>query len=130
MTDAVSMQYLEEYDIYEFFFAQASRRAMDDYVKMLYNLYPTIKDKAVMGFIHDIHISGAMSVNYTRPATEKLFKDLQPFPTLYIAYLGEDTYVKSMVKTLDYTVTADVKRMYFPFDKRDEAIQWLVEKIS
>lgn len=102
---------------------------MDEYMQLLRDLHEDyIKDRADLLIILDIHESGMLPVKYAAAMMEKLFKDLAPFPRVYIAYLSDDASDKSLIGIMDYTASANVNRLQFPVNGHDQAIEWLLAK--
>lgn len=121
--------YLQEYDIHQYFFKEASRLAMDEYVQLIHDIHEDhIKGRPDILIILDIHESGMLPVKYAAAVMDKLFKDLAPFPQVYIAYLSDDAADNSLIGIMDYTIPNNVNRIRFPFDARDQAIEWLLSK--
>ena len=125
----VNYNYLANEDIHEFIFAEAGRVGTDEYIAFIYEIYEQhLKDKPHMLAILDIHKSGMLPVKYASLIMEKTFKELTPFPKPYIAYLSNDSSDQALIGIMDYTASTKVDRLCFPLDKRDLAIEWLVEK--
>ncbi|PJF33605.1 MAG: hypothetical protein CUN57_01705, partial [Phototrophicales bacterium] len=76
----------------------------------------------------DIHKSGMLPVKYAGAVMDKLFKELAPFPQVYIAYLSDDPADSSLIGIMDYTIPNNVNRARFPVDAREQAIEWLLSK--
>lgn len=125
----VTYQYLEEYEIHEFIFAESSRRAMDDYIGFIYEIYDDyLKDKEGMRIILDIHESGMLPLRYASGIMKKIFEELQPFPKPYIAYLYDESIDQTLINSMGQTTSVSVTRLDFLYKERDTAIEWLMTK--
>ncbi len=130
ITEVVTYQYIEEHNIHEFQFDESSRKGMDEYIGILYEIYEEqLKGQPYIKIILDIHKSGMLPVRYATAIMEKTFKELSPFPKPYVAYLTDGNSTdNSLISTMDYTASKRVQRLHFPIDARDQAIQWLNER--
>lgn len=125
----VRYQFLEEQTIHEFIFVEATRKAMDQYIGTIYEIYDEhLKGKPSMRILLDIHQSGMLPVKYASAIMEKTFKELAPFPKPYVAYLSEGNLNDSLISTMNYTASKHVDRLTFQIQDRDKAIEWLVSK--
>mgnify|MGYP006921656194 CR=1 FL=1 len=128
-TTAIRYTYLEEYDVHEYLFKESSRRAMDEYVQLIHEIYEEhIAGRSDILIILDIHESGMLPVKYAGAVMQKLFEDFAPFPKVYITYLSDDASDKSLIGIMDYTIPIDVDRVQFPVQARDQAIERLLKK--
>lgn len=126
----VDYVFWDEYDIHEFIFHEATRKSLDDYMEYLRAIYPTqLANKPSMRVILDIHATGMLPIKYAQAVMDQLLTDCKPFPTTYIAYLTETNIDKSLITSLDYTAPKQINRMTFPYEKRDDAIAWLLTKV-
>lgn len=131
MTDkpVVAHTYLDDVDIHEFVFANASRIATDKYIAIVQEIYPQyIKGKPNVLFIIDIHMSGMIPLKYASLMTEKISQTLSPFPKTYIAYLSDNKSDQMFISTLSYTIKSEINRQLFSVNDRDKAIEWLLAK--
>ena len=127
-TEVVTYNYIEEHDIHEFIFDESSRKAMDEYIGTIYEIYDEhLKGRASVRIILDIHKSGMLPVRYATAIMERTFKDLAPFPKPYVVYLTNNSMDNSLINTMNYTASRKVRRAHFTFTQRNEAIQQLLE---
>lgn len=125
----VTYNYIEEHDIHEFIFDESSRKGMDEYIGFIYEIYEEqLKGKPSMRIILDIEKSGMLPVRYAAAIMEQTFKELNPFPKPYVAYLTSDRSDQSLINTMDYTASRKVQRVNFLGEQRDNAIAWLLER--
>jgi len=125
----VTYNFMEAQEIHEFIFAESSRKAMDQYIAYIYEIYDErLKGKPKMRIILDIHKSGMLPVKYASAIMEKTFKELAPFPKPFVAYLSAGGMDNSLIATMNYTASKHVDRLTFSIRDRDKAIEWLVSK--
>lgn len=125
----VTYNYLEDSNIHEFIFAESTRKAMDEYIGTIYEIYDVhLKGTSSMRIILDIHQSGMLPVKYATAIMEKTFKELAPFPKPYVAYLSEGSINDSLISTMNYTASKHVDRLTFQIQDRNIAIDWLLSK--
>jgi len=128
-TEVVTYNYIEEHDIHEIIFAESSRKAMDEYIGIIYDIYDEhLKGRSSVRIMLDIHKSGMLPVRYATAIMEKTFKELAPFPKPYVVYLTNNSMDNSLINTMNYTASRKVKRAHFTYDQRDEAIQELLKR--
>lgn len=125
----VTYNYIEEHDIHEFIFVESSRKAMDEYIGFIYEIYEEqLAGQPMMRIILDIEKSGMLPVRYATAIMEKTFKELHPFPKPFVAYLSANLSDDMLISTMDYTASRKVNRRKFLSTERDEAIEWLLER--
>lgn len=128
--EVVTYNYLEEDDIHEFIFDESSRQGMDEYIGFIHEIYDEhLKGRSEVRIILDIHKSGMLPVRYATAIMEKTFKELSPFPKPYVVYLTNNTVDNSLVNTMDYTASRKVSRLHMPYEQREDAIAWLLDRV-
>lgn len=130
--EVITYRYLAEHDIHEIIFDEASRKSMDEYIGTIYEIYDEhLKGRNHVKIMLDIHKSGMLPVGYAAAIMEKTFKELAPFPKPYIAYLTDRNNAdNSLITTMDYTASRKVQRLHFPYEERETAIEWLLDRVE
>ena len=129
INQVVKYNFLEDDNIHEFIFTESSRKAMDEYIGRIYEIYDEqLKGKPSMRILLDIHLSGMLPVKYAAAIMEKTFKELTPFPKPYVAYISAGGIDDSLISTMNYTASKHVDRLTFLLKDRHKAIDWLVTK--
>ncbi len=120
---------LTDQGIHQFIFRESSKEAINEFFQLLENIFQTTNDAAVNRYVVDITQAGERDVSLV--SNVQRFRRLE---TLHpnrprgrtvilhrpgLAYTFIDSFVRAIAPNRDIT-------HFFPVDKRDEAISWLL----
>jgi len=125
-TEAVTYTKLEN-GIHEFVFHESSRRALDQWVEKLEEIYHETPEEETIRAIYDQVISGMQPAAYSFRISTNMLKRLShrnPARTVFLVNKGFFVSImESFVRLIERNVD---KTRFIDGDKRDEAIEWLL----
>lgn len=122
---------LTEQGIHRFIFRQSTKEAIDDFFRKLEHIFTTTSNANTNRYIVDITQAGERDVSLVTNVQrfrrlETLFPNRPRGRTVILhrpglAYSFIDSFIRAIAPSRDIT-------RFFPVDKRDEAIAWLLSE--
>ena len=122
---------LTEQGIHQFIFRESNKEAIDDFFRKLEGIFVSTRSVNTNRYIVDITQAGERDVSLVTNVQrfrrlETLFPNRPRGRTVILnrpglAYTFIDSFIRAIAPSRDIT-------RFFPVDKRDEAIQWLLSE--
>jgi hypothetical protein len=113
--------------IHQFVFIEASREAVDEYLRHLQTVIEQLKDDEPLLMLMDLRPDGIPPLKYALTTSKRFFARYPNLPPTKAAYITNSTTLVGLGLSVLSLIGTETKRRNFSDHEEYQAIEWLLE---